>query len=70
LRIGLRFAFVFVCLFKFSILFFSVSIDHFIPVLLAVVVLSFVSSSVPNQEIGWEERLQNYVFWVKWDVKP
>jgi len=23
-----------------------------------------------NQEIGWEKRLQNYLFCVGWDVKP
>jgi len=27
-------------------------------------------SSVPRQEIGWEERLQNDLFCVEWDVKP
>ena len=25
--------------------------------------------SVPSQEIGWEERFQNELFCVKWDVK-
>jgi len=34
-----------------------VSLDQFIPVFLAFVVLGLVSS-VPNQEIGWRERLQ------------
>ena len=24
----------------------------------------------PCQEIGWEERLQNDLFCVEWDVKP
>ena len=24
---------------------------------------------IPSQDIGWEERLQNYLFCVKWDVK-
>jgi len=33
-----------------------VSLEHFIPVLLAFVVSGLVSS-VPSQEIGWEERL-------------
>ena len=41
-----------------------VSFDHFIPVLLAFVVLGLVSS-VLSQEIGWEERLQNDLFCVK-----
>ena len=35
----------------------------------AFVVLVLVSS-VLCQEIGWEERLQNDVFWVEWDIKP
>jgi len=26
--------------------------------------------SVLSQEIGWEERLRNYLFCVRWDVKP
>ena len=29
-----------------------------------------VVSTVLDQEIGWEERLQNDVFRLKWDVKP
>jgi len=28
------------------------------------------SFSVLSQEIGWEERLQNEIFCVRWDVKP
>ena len=28
------------------------------------------SSSVLRQEIGWEERLGNDLFYVDWDVKP
>jgi len=44
-------------------------LDHFIHVLLAFVVLSLVSS-VTSQVIGWEERLQNDLFCVEWDVKP
>jgi len=39
-------------------LIFCVSLDHFIPVLLTFVVLGLVSS-VPGQEIGWEESFQN-----------
>jgi len=27
-------------------------------------------SLVLSQEIGWEERLQNDLFCVEWDVKP
>jgi len=38
-------------------------------VLFAFVVLGLVSS-VLRQEIGWEERLRNAIFCVKWDVKP
>ena len=48
---------------------FCVSIGHFIPVLLVFVVFGLVSS-VPNQEIGWEERLENDLFCVECDVKP
>jgi len=29
-----------------------------------------VFSSVLSQEIGWEERLRNDLFCVRWDVKP
>ena len=47
--------------------FFYVSLDHFVLVLLAFVVLGLVSS-VFSQEIGWEERLRNDIFCVKWDV--
>jgi len=36
--------------------------------LLDIVVLGLVSS-VPNQEIGWEERLWNDLFFVEWDVQ-
>ena len=45
---------------------------HFLPFCLDVlcfVVLGLVSS-VLIQEIGWEERLQNDLFYVDWDVKP
>jgi len=37
--------------------------------LVAFVVLSVVSS-VLCQEIGWEERPRNDLFWVEWDVEP
>jgi len=49
--------------------FFHVILGHFVPVLLAFVVLGLVSS-VLSQEIGWEERLENDLFCVEWDVKP
>jgi len=42
--------------------FFHVSLGHLVLVLLAFVVLGLVSS-VPCQEIGWEDHLRN-------DVKP
>jgi len=41
-----------------------VSLSPFIPVLLAFVMLGLVSS-IPSQEIGWEERLQNDLFCVE-----
>jgi len=37
--------------------------------LLAFVVLGLVIS-IPSQEIGWEERLQNDLFCIEWDIKP
>jgi len=40
-----------------------------VPVLFAFVVFGLVSS-VLSQEIGWEERLQNDLLYVEWDVKP
>jgi len=60
LDLSLDFVFVFVC-FKFSIL------CVFIPV--SLVVLGLISS-VPSQEVGWEERLRNDLFCVEWDAKP
>jgi len=45
----------------YPFVFSSVSSHHFIPVLLAFVVLSLVSSA-PSQEIGWQERLLNDLF--------
>ena len=54
--VSLGLDFVFVCLFRFGILcVFYVTLDHFICVLLAFVVLCLVTS-VLSQEIGWEER--------------
>ena len=57
-------------LFRFSIwsVFFSFSLDCFVLVF-AFIVLGLVSS-VLSQEIGWEERLRNDPFCVKWDKKP
>jgi len=49
--------------------FFCLSLDGVISVLLAFVLLSLISS-VPSREIGWEERLRNDVVCVEWDVKP
>ena len=48
---------------------FHVSLDHFVLVLLAFVVLGLVSSVV-SQAIGREECLRNNLFCVEWDVKP
>jgi len=45
-----------------------VSLDHFIFVLSAFIVLGLVSS-VRSQEIGWKECLQNDLFSFEWDVK-
>jgi len=47
----------------------DVSLDHFVLVLLAFVVLGLVSS-VLSQDIGREARLRNDLFCVEWDVKP
>jgi len=44
-------------------------LDYFVLVLFAFVVLDVIFS-VLHQEIGWEERLQNDLFCVEWDVKP
>ena len=56
------------CLFRFTIyMFFGVSLDHFIPVLLAFVVLGLISS-VPSQKIGGEELFRSDLFCVEWDV--
>jgi len=60
-----------VCLFRLTLIpvFLGYSSDHFIHVLLASVVLGLVSS-VPSEEIGWDERLRNDLFCVEWDVEP
>jgi len=60
---------VFVHLFRFSILFFWFSLDYFVLVLFAFIVLGLVYS-VLCQEIGWEEHLRNDLFCVEWDAKP
>jgi len=49
--------------------FFHVRLGHFVLVFLDSVVSGLVSS-VLSQEIGWEERLRNDLFYVEWDVKP
>ena len=67
LHVGLDLDFVCVCVCLG--LFFCVSLDRFIPVLLAFVVLGLVSS-VPSHDIGLEERFRNDLFCVEWDVKP
>jgi len=43
--------------------------DALVPVLFAFVVLGLVSS-VPSQEIGYEEHLRNDLFCVDWGVEP
>ena len=54
--------------FRTSILcvFLCVSFDDF--VLYCLILLLSCFFSVPSQKIGWEERLQNDLFRVKWDV--
>jgi len=52
----LLFMFTFLCVF-------GVSLDRFISMLLVFLVLGLVSS-VPSEEIGWEERLRNDIFCV------
>jgi len=48
---------------------FVYTLDYFVFVLFAFVVLGLVSS-VPRQAIGWEELLRNDLVYVEWDVKP
>jgi len=59
---------IFVYLFRFCTLcvFLWFSLDYFVFVLFAVVVLGLVSS-VPRHEIGWEERLWNDLFCAEWE---
>jgi len=55
--------FLYMCLgLAFSVFWFS--LDYFVLVLFAFVVLRLVSS-ILRQEIGWEERLQNDLFCVE-----
>jgi len=49
--------------------FFHVSLGYVVFVLLAFVLLDLVSS-VPSQDIGWEEHPRNDLFCVEWDIKP
>jgi len=49
--------------------FFWFSLEYFLLVSFAFVLLGLVSSE-QRQEIGWEERLQNDLFCIDWDVKP
>jgi len=56
--------------FRLSILcVFWFRLDYFLILLFAFVVLDLFFP-VLSQEIGWEERLQDDLFCVKWDVKP
>ena len=57
--VGLDLLLVFVLLLRFSL-------DCFVLVLFAFVVLGLVSS-VLRQDIGWEECLQNDLLFVEWD---
>ena len=50
-------------------MFFRFSLGHFVFVLLAFVVFDLVSSLL-RQEIGWKERLRNYLFCIEWNLKP
>ena len=70
LHVGLGLDFVFMCLFRFTLLSVSnISLDLLIPALFAFVVLDLVSS-VRSQDIGWEERHRNDLFCVEWDLEP
>jgi len=53
---------------KFVFLCFCVSVYYFGFMLL--VLLGFVFFSVPSQETGGEDHLQNDLFCVEWDAKP
>jgi len=64
-----RLSFLCVCLGLAFCVFFWFSLDCFVFMLFVSVVLGLVSS-VLCQEIGWEERLRNVLFYVEWGVKP
>jgi len=49
--------------------FFFSSFDCLVLALFAFVVLGLVSQVLCQEEIGWEERLQNDLFCVDWNVK-
>ena len=49
-------------------MFFWFSLDYFVLVLFAFVLVGLVFS-VLCQEIGWEERLQSDLFCVEWDIQ-
>ena len=68
LHVGLGLNFVCVCLSRFAIVVFIMSVLIILFLLVAFIVLRLLSS-VPSQEIGWKEHLQNELFRVKWDVK-
>jgi len=68
MSVGSGLGLVFVHLFRFSILCFSVLAQDYFVLVFVFVVLGLVSS-VLRQEIGWEERLRNDQFCVEWDVK-
>ena len=59
-----RFRFHFLCAFRFSIFVFFVFVLVFYSCFLTFVVLALLGlvSSVPSQEIGWEERLSHDLF--------
>jgi len=65
INVGLGLVFVFVHLFC---VFFWFSLDYFVLVLFALIVLGLVSS-VLRQGIGWGECLQNDPFCGEWDVR-
>ena len=49
--------------------FFWFSLDYFVLVLFAFVVLDLISSISTSQGIGCEEHLRIDVFYVEWDMK-
>ena len=64
-----RSRFIFSALLGLAFCVFWFSLDYFVLVLFAFVLLDLVSS-VLRQKIAWEERLRNNLFCVKWDIKP